>query len=165
MTSRTFLRLCPAALALAVLGVAGCNNNPSTLRVSGVLQWEDGTPISGANVRFVPTAQGGHDALGYTGKDGDFTLSSFSDADGAIPGEYTVVVTKTVASPTFAGGAPSPNDPKALAEAMKKFEQQGKGATKVAKDPIPEAYRNEKTSPLKWKVESGNTNPKLTVRK
>src|SRR5579884_1728724 len=81
-------------LLLLVVGCGG-SNRPATAPVQGVLQWEDGQPISGVSVRFVPSDdKGGREAVGYTGKDGAFTLSTFSQGDGAIPGDYTVVVTK-----------------------------------------------------------------------
>jgi hypothetical protein len=143
-------------LPLTCVVALGCGGNlPRTVPASGKLHWEDGKPIVGANVRFVGPP-GGRDATGYTGKDGEFTLSSFTQGDGAIPGDYTVVVTKTVAAPDVV--APQPGgDPQAMAKAMKEFMAKSKSAPKKIEEPIPPAYQKEKESPLKWRIESGGS--------
>jgi len=155
---------CSALGVLTLVALAGCNPTPSTVPVSGTLTWEDGKPISGASVRFVPATEGQREATGFTGKDGDFSLSTFTTGDGAVRGDYTVVLTKTVETPQMAppkGGG----SPEEMAALMKAYREKAKAAPKQVVDPIPAVYQNEKSSPMKQKVDGALTNLKLTVKK
>ena len=80
------------AVVLA-LALAGCGSDrPQTIRVSGTVTL-DGSPVEGATVGFTP-AGGGRLATGTTDASGKFTLTTFEDGDGAVPGTHTVTVTK-----------------------------------------------------------------------
>ncbi len=165
--NHTLFRSLPLTLFLLVL-LAGCGSRrPATIPVEGVLQWKDGSPIGGASIRFMPVEEKGRDAVGYTDKDGTFTLSTFSADDGAIPGDYIVVVTKTASSaPASAQIPPSnPKDPDSMVKAMKAAdkvlrEQQAKGSL----NDIPTIYQG-KDSPLKYRVESGGSRVELKLQK
>jgi hypothetical protein len=170
MISKNILRATSIALAACGLAnIAGCSDRPRTVPVHGVLTWSDGKPISGATIRFVPLAQGGREANGFTNKDGDFTLASYSVDDGAVPGEYAVCVIKTPASAQ--GVAPPVGDPanpgkqQDLTKAMKSFYEKGSHVPAAAGDPIPENYKNEKTTPLKCTVRPGEEKIQLKVIK
>ena len=142
-------------LFFLLLAVVGCGSGrPATVPVEGTLTWEDnGKPVAGANVRFVPT-DGGREAYGYTGKDGEYSLSSFTQGDGAIPGEHSVIVTKVVAQAITTGAAEG-TTPEERTKAMKMaFDKQKAVGSKVT-EPIPSTYHDAKTTPLKWKVASG----------
>lgn len=156
-----------SGLSLVVLlALVGCSeSNPSTGAVSGTLQWEDGKPVSGANIRFVPAAAGGREASAYTGKDGEFILSSFRPGDGAIPGEYTVVITKMANTGDEPVATPTGTSPEDMAKAMKAAYDKAKAAGKKVTDPIPALYESEKTSPLKFRVESGSNKADLKIKK
>jgi hypothetical protein len=81
------------ALALA-LTPSGCGGSkPVPVEVLVTL---DGQPVSGATVLFVPVeGRRGHWATGLTYPDGTAQLSTFEEEDGALPGEYDVVVTRS----------------------------------------------------------------------
>lgn len=150
------------ALSALSLFIVGCGSGtPSTVPVSGTLVFEDGKAVAGASLRFV-NALGGRESSGYTGKDGSFTLSTFSQDDGAIPGDYTVVVTKIAAPDT--GGLDTknmkPEDMMKMGEKLK----MGGGAKKV-EDPVPAIYGDAKTSPLKHKVDSGSKGITLKLKR
>jgi len=85
-----------APLAVAVLGCGG--NTANTVPVEGSLHWDDGKPIAEASIRFV-AAPGGRDANGYTNAEGAFSLNTFTQGDGAVPGSYSVVITKAAPAP------------------------------------------------------------------
>jgi len=151
MLSATRLRVAFLPLAALTVTIFGCGSGvPRTVPVEGSLHWEDGKPIAEASVRFVPAAVGGKEAVGYTNKEGGFTLTSYSQNDGAIPGEYSVVVTKAAAAPIM----PAPTDDPA--KAMKAFyeKQKSQGTTTIT-DPVPTVYSDPKTTTLKFVVESG----------
>jgi hypothetical protein len=78
-------------LALA----AGCGSNlPAVAPVKGTITWR-GQPVAGATVMFMPG--NGRPATGMTDAEGHFHLSTFGQADGALPGHHKVSITKRVA--------------------------------------------------------------------
>ena len=79
-----------AALLLAGAGCGG--NSPVAVRGTVTL---DGTPVEGAVVMFIPEGSGGRQAQAQTGADGGFRLTTFNTHDGALPGNYKVVVQYT----------------------------------------------------------------------
>jgi len=91
-------------IALALIAAAafsGCGsgggNLPKTVPAMGVVTL-DGKPVDGAQVVLVPATDGSTTgAYGITNASGHFSLRAFEQKDGAIPGEYKVQVSKTVA--------------------------------------------------------------------
>ena len=95
MASQRVLAL-SAVLALLTLCPAGCAKPPPRLvPVSGKVMYR-GEPVRGMKVTFVPDlAKGnrqGQDGRGTTGDDGSFTLHTYPDGAGAMPGHYKVTV-------------------------------------------------------------------------
>ncbi len=83
----------PIAVFAALL-LTGCGESPpATVEVTGQVLL-DGEPCEAAMVMFQPAS--GRPATGRTDGDGRFTLTTFSDGDGAVPGEHVVVVTPFV---------------------------------------------------------------------
>src|SRR5262245_52525983 len=84
------------ALALAVLGTAGCSTDPDkTYPVRGVVVYEDGQPVrelAGGSVTFNPAEQGRAIASGSIEEDGSFVLSSKREGDGAVAGKHQAVI-------------------------------------------------------------------------
>lgn len=79
-------------LLLPVLAALGCGQTSS---VKGRVLL-DGQPVAGATVLFMPDAEGqGRPASGTTDSDGYFHLTTFRRGDGALPGTYRIVVSKT----------------------------------------------------------------------
>jgi len=79
-----------AGLAL-ILAVAGCSGDPdmvAAVPASGTVTFK-GKPLETGTVQFVPTK--GRGAVG-TIKDGKFTLTTYKENDGAVPGQHTVTV-------------------------------------------------------------------------
>src|SRR5437879_2534229 len=86
--------------------LAGCGG--ATIDVRGRVLL-DGAPVDRAAVTLVPVGKG-HPASGITEPDGSFRLMTFKKQDGALPGEYKVIVTRTDAIPPPPDATPGDPD-------------------------------------------------------
>lgn len=143
-------------MALLVMSAIGCGktedpNRPKTFPVTGRVTM-NGKPVEGANVTFHP-ASGSQTSIGVTDADGNYSLSTFSSNDGALPGQYKVSIAKYAASaqakPTT---GPRPGE---LAsgdlDMTRDLDEGGGGAVGEASGPkslLPEKYANELSSGL-----------------
>jgi hypothetical protein len=120
--------------------LAGCGGegNPDTIPVTGTVNL-DGSAIEGATVILSPTE--GRPAIGTTDANGKFTLKTFEDGDGALPGNHSVTITKVVTS----GGEADPEDEMIMGEADDIKTQYI----------IPPRYGDAKLSGLKCEVKDG----------
>ena len=83
-----------AVLFAAVGSIFGCSSShPATFSVTGTVLYQ-GKPVDGATVIFGPSAGSGKIASGQTNAEGIFSLSTFRRNDGAVAGNYVVLVTK-----------------------------------------------------------------------
>jgi len=117
------------------------------VKVNGTITL-DGKPLPEAVITFVPEGGGGHQASGMSGSDGSFRLTTFSSGDGAERGSYKVTVTLG-APETDTGPAPDPTDPKAMAEAMRKYSEKNRGKA-AKKSPLPASYSDPAKTSLKY---------------
>jgi len=103
------MRFCAMTLAAAILGlVGGCqakDDRPARVPTSVTVTYQ-GAPVEGANVTLSPAQEAGKPAFGLTDGLGVARLSTFGQADGAIPGEYRVAIQKT----RVEGSAADPNN-------------------------------------------------------
>lgn len=84
---------------LALLLFVGCKSYtpgdpPSTVAVGGKVTLPSGSVLTGGRVIFKPKEAGKQEAVGEINKDGSYKLTSYNKDDGAVPGEYTVVIEK-----------------------------------------------------------------------
>ncbi|MFV0444543.1 MAG: hypothetical protein ACK5Q5_13320 [Planctomycetaceae bacterium] len=124
------------AAVLILLG-AGCGSGPDlpkTVPAGGSVKINGQPCPAGANVLLVPVA-GGRPASGITDSQGKFTLSTFGDKDGAIPGDHYVGV--SLAEKTAAPAADDPYNTGVLPGQEKKS---------AAKALIPERYASPQDS-------------------
>lgn len=87
-------------LLVALLPLAGCtgSDRPDLVPVSGQVLI-DGEPVADASLQFIPS--GSRPARAKTDAQGNFTLTTFKDGDGCVPGTHQVVVVAvTNPSPT-----------------------------------------------------------------
>ena len=84
--------LLAAALASACLLLSGCGDGrpPMAAPVTGRVLL-DGEPLEFGGIMFQPA--GGHPARGQIGPDGQFSLSTYEQGDGAAIGKHTIRVT------------------------------------------------------------------------
>jgi len=76
----------------------GCNsssnsNRPAVVKVAGNVTYKQ-QPVAGATVLFSPVEKSGFAATGLTDSQGNYSLRTFSSADGAVPAQYKVTVSK-----------------------------------------------------------------------
>jgi hypothetical protein len=150
-----------ASIALA----GGCSSSDKPIKVAGTIKWSDGTPVDGAVVVFVSTKEGGREANGFTADDGSFELTSFSFGDGAVPGEYKVLVSRAelLKKTNVVEG-------ESLADKMKNWSNAKKresspSAQPKDRDAIPLVYTKAESTPLRWTVSAGNTTPELKIQR
>jgi hypothetical protein len=147
-----------ALAALMLLGLAGCGGSGAKpVKTEGVVTL-DGAPLAGATVVFQPAEGTGRPATGLTSADGSFRLTTFNTGDGAMPGEYKIVVTK---SADERGDAPdvgqgNTSDSRAVSQKMGKMmiqmatkQKKGEG---VAKSGLPAQYSDPGRTILRAKV-------------
>jgi hypothetical protein len=134
-----------AAISMAL----GCSN-VKVIPVEGVVTL-DGKPLPGATVSFMPV-EAGRSATGQTDADGNFRLTTFRTEDGALPGEYKVIV---VVSEAYEGLSKDPQE-WSLEEKKKARMTMTPGGKKQAaekkrKTPLalPAIYSDVKQTPLK----------------
>ena len=86
-----------ALTLLAIVACGGCSGNQDgphygpTVPIKGKVTYM-GQPLSGGTIVFEPE-DSGREANGNIQPDGTFTLSTFKEGDGAIPGIHRIAVT------------------------------------------------------------------------
>lgn len=111
---------------------------PKTVPATGVVLL-DQKPVEGAVVVFQSDSQV-NGASARTRSDGTFTLTTFAEHDGAVPGTYRVAISKTVIK----------TDGKAQGE--------DSGTVTVIEEMIPETYKRLDKSGLTAEVKSTEKN-------
>jgi hypothetical protein len=126
-------------IALAALGCGADRPIPVQGRVT-----LDGQPLDGATVTFMSSGGSVHPATGYTDQAGVFHLTSFKKDDGAVRGEYRVLVTKIQAID------PPPDANSGERDAVLKHYRSLKSLER--KSLLPGLYASYETTPLRCKV-------------
>jgi hypothetical protein len=107
----------------------------------------DGEPLAGATVLFLPEDNQGRPAQGLTAKDGTFHLATGSE-NGAAPGTYKVLVTKTEGVlPPGATPAPPSEGP-----GLEPSEKGPRHTGKALKSLVPPQYSNPSATPFQCRV-------------
>jgi hypothetical protein len=129
---------------------------------------KDGQPVAGAAVAFGPTASEGKAASGMTDASGNYTLTTFENGDGALPGSYKVTITKFPgAAPAATGSSASAPSAADIDAAYKAAEKQGQsvlapsagpGGTDTPKNELDDKFANAETSGLTAEVKAGGAN-------
>jgi hypothetical protein len=130
---------CLAALALVPF-LVGCGG-ARPVKVTGTLTL-NGQPVEGATVQFVPVNEGGRPATGLTKADGGFSLTTIEDQDGALPGEYKVVIRY---NPPLENSPEAQSTEQGMKAAMQAQAQAKKGKPKYV---IPPAYSDATKTPF-----------------
>jgi len=143
-----------AACGLALVCVQGCGQDDGLGRrypVHSRVMYHS-QPLESGQITFHPIATAGtpRDATG-TIQDGYYTLSTFGDNDGALPGNYRVTIAAYSAvpskpQPSVKAGAATPFDVMSKAAMIK--------AARQAKNLIPTRYMSPRLSPLTREVKA-----------
>ena len=141
-----------------VVAVSGCSgpvdDRPARVAAEGSVTY-DGSPVDAANVTFSPKDGAGAAASATTDAQGKFTLATFDPGDGAIPGSYTVMVSKMKTE-----GEIAPNesdDPDAYREFRRKMEA-GEIEPPTVVDLLPTKYKTADKTDLTADVSEGGPN-------
>ncbi len=133
------------ALVLILVLTAGCSK---TATVKGRVTL-DGKPVAGATVLFVPEpGNAARPASGLTDGDGNFQLTTYRMEDGAVPGAYRIVVSKTKAFPE--------PDPKHTGKQRSLDRLARNAARKEEKPLLPTIYSDPDKTPLRCTVPSAD---------
>jgi hypothetical protein len=130
-------------LVYGILALTGCaKSSLPTIPVEGTVTW-NGTALADAQIAFQPVAAGGkgsaRPAVGRIDDRGQYFVSTFANGDGAMPGEYTVVVVGR-------------RDHKPV-EVLTKADHDAMAS------PIPAIYSDASRSPLKASIPAGAKGP------
>jgi hypothetical protein len=129
-------RFCwPMALGwLILLGAGGCGSQ-NLFPVNGKVAHKDGTPVTAGMVIFEPVTQK-VSARGEIKSDGTFQIGTYGNNDGAMEGEYKVVI------------APPP------------LPEEGKRV----RSPISPKYQSLESTPLKFTVTKESRKNKFDIQ-
>ena len=136
---------CAILVSAACPVVSGCGDGrPGRVPVTGTVVYR-GQPLAGGDVVFFPVeGSPGNRARGKANNRGEFALTTFIEGDGAVPGDYKVMVF-----------AYRPADPQRDA---------GRIAPRAGFPAVPEKYFNVQTTDLTAKVESKPTVVQLELK-
>lgn len=89
--------VCLFLFSMASLSTLGCSAEQfETAAVSGTVT-SDGTPVTLGTIIFNPIAKGGNTMVGKSAtgyiENGEFTLNTYDNGDGAVIGEHSIIVT------------------------------------------------------------------------
>jgi hypothetical protein len=131
--------------AVLVLSQSGCGGKYKPVPVEGIVTL-DGKPVEAATVLFFREGGAGRPASGLTDAQGIFHMTTFREDDGALPGDYRVVVTK---SP----GREAPTDERPGEDKEAAEHHRGIiGIENRKKTVLPSAYGDESTTMLRCRV-------------
>ena len=99
-------------LIIVLLQLVGCGQSlPPTVPVSGTVTWQD-EPLASGTVVFQPLNIGEglprRPAQGHLDSQGAFRLSTFRRDDGAVPGEYSVLIYSYLEEPATSNNDQNP---------------------------------------------------------
>lgn len=139
-----------ALLLIATTGLIGCSKGsarPKVIPVSGTIKFK-GAPVPNATVTFLPEGSSPRNPFGTTDANGNFKLTSYDTDDGAVAGDYVVVIVAGVAAD---GKKPEERTAQDLIN-------MGPGGKIENQTVVPEKYKDKKTSGLKRSVVAGDSN-------
>jgi hypothetical protein len=132
-------------LALVVVGCQGPSadpNRPKTTPAGGTVTY-NGQPVEGATVTLFATSGQARGAVATTDASGKFTFTTFEAGDGAIPGSFKVMISKTILEPPKENTPPGPG---------------GEPPSGTPKDLVPAKYKDANQSGLTAEVKEGGEN-------
>lgn len=142
---------------------AGNAGRVKVFKVSGKITLS-GSPVANAMVSFSPKAKQPV-AVGQTGTDGTYTLTTYEAGDGAAEGDYTVLVTKEIAA-AGASSQPTGHDAKSAtsfdSSAGHSAQSSGDaGGAAMGSSGLPAKYSSPTSSSLTATVKADGKNEKV----
>lgn len=141
-----------AAALFVISGGCSGSKHPATAAVSGTVTYQ-GNPVEGATVAF-QLAGGGGVSTAITDAAGKYALHTFGEADGAVPGDYKITISKIKAEDQNAG-----KTPEQISEEYAAMQSRGEEIPpQVVTYLVPEKYSTAKTTPEQRTVKAGEPN-------
>ncbi|MBL6706251.1 MAG: carboxypeptidase regulatory-like domain-containing protein [Planctomycetaceae bacterium] len=142
---RSLILIVVSGLLAGCGGGGGGADRPDRTPVTGTVTFA-GAPVSDAIVVFSPAVEGeGRGSTGITDSNGNFVMGTFEKADGVVPGDYIVLVSKLEQQESSVN-AVDENDPAYNGEPTpKQLETE-------AKNLLPVAFSKRESSELKTTV-------------
>ncbi len=146
-------------LILLSVILSGCSDTGGakygTSKVSGKVVM-NGAPVPGASVSFSPVKAGMPPALGITDTQGMYILTTYDSGDGAVEGEYKVMIFKGAPASAAAAPAHDPTGQTSGGGAPKHSGPAGKGQAAGGGSLLPEKYASAASTPITKTVTSGD---------
>jgi hypothetical protein len=134
----------------------GCSDSErvEVFPVRGRVNFEGKPLMGGGAISFMPLAsQKGRNAGGIINPDGTFVMTTYVEGDGAMAGQFRVMINQTtMQEPDFQGDSDTPD----AARAIKAVQ------TVTAKDVIPTIYADPVQSPIEVTIDAKESN-ELTI--
>jgi len=133
-------------------GCSGGGKHPATAPVSGTVTYQ-GKAVEGATVSFSLVGGGGV-STAITDAAGKYVLRTFGEADGAVPGDYKVTITKIKAQGRSPGKTPDQ-----ISEEYAALQARGEPIPEpVIQYLVPEKYSTAQSTPEQRTVKAGEPN-------
>lgn len=146
-------------LAIGCGGAEGDTGRAETYETTGKITF-DGKPVEDATVTFSPTGTQ-PPAVGRTDPEGNYSLRTYEDGDGAAAGDYTVLVMKETVT-----AAAAPTHDEVVASGGSPQAHSGAPGASTTKSELPTKYSSQATSDLKATVtEDGENNFDFNLEK
>lgn len=136
--------------AAATLAGCGGGDNVAVYPVKGMVSFEGKPMVGGGSIAFVPAGgQRGKAAGAVIREDGTYELTTYSEGDGSMVGDFRVVVTQVVYQEPDFGGDSDKAGASATPEPVSVVPEE---------DRIPMVYSDPAKSPLTATVEAKELN-------
>ncbi len=148
-----------SCLMLLCIGVSGCSDGGggkklATNKVTGKVIM-NGAPVPGVSVSFSPIETGKPPAMGISDTQGIYILTTYDSGDGAVEGDYKVMVYKGAPSAAPAAPTHDPTGQSSGGGAPKHSGPASKGQTAAGGSLLPEKYSSASTTTISKSVKSG----------
>jgi hypothetical protein len=154
--SRSARSVFATLVVVLLLPLAGCGpSRPAVTPVGGRITL-GGQPVTTGAITFYPVK--GRPAAGLIGPDGSYTLGTFAQGDGAIPGSHAVVIeSRKVSLPKTQPPTPSAALPANLSDDIRQELEAGPSLFAPGEVTwlVPEKYAAQATTPLRAEVNPG----------
>jgi hypothetical protein len=141
-----------ALVQIALMMGCDSDTNPKTYKVSGIISLK-GQPVEKATLVFIPKGENGNPATAVSSKDGRYELTTFNAADGAVPGEYSIKISKL----EYKEERTSTENVYANSEEESVNYKLSESAGAPPKNLLPAKYANPMTSGLTYTVPEANS--------
>ncbi|MEW4562381.1 carboxypeptidase-like regulatory domain-containing protein [Bremerella sp. JC770] len=136
-----------------LLTVSGCGSSPVTAFVSGEVTY-NGSPLSYADIRFIPNPLGPRGAIAKTDANGHYTLMYDAYTEGILPGEYKVVI--STRGSAAARQQKETNSDSATVESGNPYASNPSSQLYGVKESLPLKFSSSKMTELTASVLEGN---------